>query len=371
MKRRDFITKAGAGALLGGALAACKSEQPRQATRQDTQVRRWKMVTSWPKNFPVLGTGAEHLAELITGLSDGRLQVKVYAAGELVPALEVFDAVSQGVAEMGHGSAYYWKGKNPVFQFFSAVPFGMNWSEMNAWLYYGEGLTLWEEAYLPFGVVPLPAGNTCMQMGGWFNREINSVSDLRGLKMRIPSLGGEVLRRVGALPVTLPGGELLTAMQTGAIDATEWINPYADLAFGLHKVAEYCYYPGWHEPGATLECTIRRDAFEPLPDDLKRVIRVAAKAVNQQMTAEYTAKNDKALKELRDVHKIKFRRFPKEVLAELKSVAHSVVQELGESDDFARRVYDSYTRFQKNVLEWHSVSEKAYYEMQTELKGGL
>ncbi len=371
MRRRDFIVRAGAGAILGGTFAGCDNDrdcQVRQSESSDARTRRWKMVTTWPKNFPVLGTGAEDLAELITRLSGGRLQVKVYAAGELVPAFEGFDAVSQGVAEMGHGASYYWKGKNPTFQFFSTVPFGMNWSEMNAWLYEGGGLALWEEAYAPFGVVPMPAGNTGMQMAGWFNREINSVEDLRGLKMRIPGLGGEVLRRVGGVPVTLPGGELLTAMQTGAIDATEWINPYSDLAFGLHKVAGYYYYPGWHEPGTTLECIVRRSALEQLPDDLRQVVHAAAKVVNQQMVTEYTARNDVALKELREAHKIEIRRLPDEVLSQLKGIADRVVSEIGGNDDFARRTYDSYVKFQRKVSDWHSVSEKVYYEMQAGLQ---
>ena len=365
MKRRKFI--ASAGALASGVLAGCGNGQRHASSSSEVsrgKVRHWKMVTTWPKNFPVLGTGAETLAKTITQLSGGRLQVKVYAAGELVPAFEGFDAVSQGVAEMGHGASYYWKGKNPTFQFFSSVPFGMNHDEMNAWLYEGGGLELWEEAYAPFGVVPMPAGNTCMQMAGWFNREINGVEDLRGLKMRIPGLGGEVLRRVGGLPVTLPGGELLTAMQTGVIDATEWINPYSDLAFGLHKVARYYYYPGWHEPGTTLECIVRRDAFEELPEDLRAAVRIAAVAVNHRMAVEYAARNDGALKELRETHKISVRRLPDEVLAKLREAAASVVRELGERDDFSRRVHRSYARFQERMLDWHSISEKVYYEMQ-------
>ena len=370
MERRDFIVKAGAGALVGGALVGCNSEKQHQIDQSDTRVWHWKMITMWPRNFPGLGTGAEYLADLITKLSNGRLQVKVYAAGELVPALGCFDAVSSGVAEMGHGASYYWKGKNPVFQFFSTVPFGMNWSEMNAWLYEGDGLVLWEEAYAPFGLVPLPAGNTGMQMAGWFNREINSVADLHGLKMRIPGLGGEVLRRAGGVPVTLPGGELLTSMQTGAIDATEWINPYSDLVFGLHKVAKYYYYPGWHEPGTTLECIVQRSALEELPDYLQQVISVAAQAVNQRMVTEYTARNYDALQELLEVHKIKVLRLPNEVLTKLKEISSLVVREIGNDGDFARRVYDSYVQFHRKVSSWHSFSDQAYYEVQAAMRGG-
>ena len=369
MKRRDFIVRAGAGALVGGTLAGCGSERDKPKQRKDTPVRHWKMITAWPRNFPVLGTGAEYLADLIGKISNQRLQIKVYAAGELVPALEGFDAVSQGVAEMGHAAAYYWKGKNPAFQFFSTVPFGMNRTEMNAWLYEGGGINLWEEAYEPFGVIPMPAGNTCMQMAGWFNREINSVADLQGLKMRIPGLGGEVLRRAGGLPVTLPGGELLTAMQTGVIDATEWINPYSDLAFGLYKVAKYCYYPGWHEPGTTLECIVQKNAFEQLPDNLQQAIKTAAQVVNQRMAVEYTARNNDALKELQQKHKVDIRRLPIDVLAKLKKISDSVVREIGgnSSDDHARRVYNSYTEFHQKVQNWHSISEKAYYDVMADL----
>ncbi|MBE9567764.1 MAG: TRAP transporter substrate-binding protein, partial [Proteobacteria bacterium] len=249
MKRRDFIKQAGIGAVAATGVSA-----PAIASAKTTI--KWKMVTTWPKNFPVLGTGANELAKLITEMSDGRIKVKVYGAGELIPAFEVFDAVSRGTAQIGHGSAYYWKGKIEEAQFFSTVPFGMNAQEMTAWLYYGGGMELWKETYEPFGIIPAAAGNTNVQMAGWFNKEINGVDDLKGLKMRIPGLGGEVLKRAGGTPVNLPGGELFTSLKTGAIDATEWVGPYNDLAFGLHKAAKYYYYPGWHEPGTTLEAII-------------------------------------------------------------------------------------------------------------------
>ena len=219
MQRRDFIKKVGAGSLvLGTGVAAGRAAQAKPQYK-------WKMVTTWPKNFPGLGTEANKLAELIGQMSGGRIHVKVYGATELVPAFEVFDAVSRGTAEMGHGSAYYWKGKSEAAQFFSTVPFGLTAQEMNAWIYHGGGLELWRELYANFGLLPEPAGNTGVQMGGWFNKEINGVEDLKGLKMRIPGLGGEVLRRAGGTPVNLPGGELFTSLQSGAIDATEWVGP--------------------------------------------------------------------------------------------------------------------------------------------------
>jgi TRAP-type mannitol/chloroaromatic compound transport system substrate-binding protein len=215
MQRRELIKGIGAGSLAVGALAGGIGSAQAKAEH------RWKMVTTWPKNFPGLGTGANNLAALIGEMSGGRIEVKVFGAGELVPAFEIFDAVSRGTAEMGHGSAYYWKGKSEAAQFFSTVPFGLTAQEMNGWIYYGGGMELWKELYAKFGLVPAPAGNTGVQMGGWFNKEINSVEDLKGLKMRIPGLGGEVLARAGGTPVNLPGGELFTALQNGTIDATE------------------------------------------------------------------------------------------------------------------------------------------------------
>ncbi len=367
MKRRDFIRRAGLGTLAAGsaALAGCGEEKAPKAVAGSSADRRsfeWKMVTSWPKNFPGLGTGAARLAELITEMSGGRLTVKIYAAGELVPALGVFDAVSEGVAQMGHSGAYYWKGKSEAAQFFSAVPFGMTAQEMNGWLYFGGGLELWEKVYAPFGLVPLAGGNTGVQMAGWFNTEINSVEDLEGLKMRIPGLGGEVLRRAGGTPVNMPGGELFTSLKSGAIDATEWVGPYNDLAFGLYKAAQYYYYPGWHEPGTTLECMVNREAFDELPDDLKAIVRGAARAANADMLAEYTARNNDALQTLVDDHGVELRRLPDGVLGRLRELSHEVVGELAEKDPLAREVYESFRKFRDQARAWHDISERAYIE---------
>ena len=365
MKRRDFVRKLGAGTLLGGALSAC-GEQPQQKMsddKQDNRTWQWSMVTAWPKNFPVIGTGVEHLANLIRAMSGGRLQIKVYGSGELVPAFECFDAVSQGAVQMGHGASYYWKGKNPAFQFFSSIPFGMNMTQMNAWLYEGGGLELWEEIYSPFGVLPIPSGSTGIQMGGWFNREINSIEDLKGLKMRIPGLGGEVLGRAGVSTVTLPGSELLTSLQTGVIDALEWINPYGDLVFGLHKVAKYYYYPGWQEPTVNLECIINQQAWDELPPDLQHIVRAASKVVHHKINEEYTAFNGQALDDLVNKHNVQMRQFPESVLDELKSLSAQVMRELGESDEMTMKVYNSYMQFKKNAQTWHNISEKLYYQV--------
>ena len=363
MKRRQFLGKAGAGALLtGGVLSGCGQEAKQTVAggTSEQQSFHWKMVTTWPKNFPGLGTGANNLAKLIGEMSGGRLTVKVYGANELVPAFEVFDAVSSGTAELGHGAAYYWKGKSEAAQFFAAVPFGMTAQEMNAWLYYGGGMQLWAEVYAPFGVLPTAAGNTGMQMGGWFNKEINGVEDLEGLKMRIPGLGGEVLKRAGGTPVNLPGGEIFTSLQSGTIDATEWVGPYNDLAFGLYKAAQYYYYPGWHEPGTTLECLLNKQAFEALPADLQSIVSNACRVANADMLAEYTARNNTALQALVNEHHVDVREFPKPVLDKLRAISEEVVAEIAAQDALSAKVFESYQRFRKQVVAWHDISERTY-----------
>ena len=353
MKRRDFFKNFSSLALMGAlpSIARAKKNQPEY---------NWRMVTTWPKNFPGLGTGAQYLANTINKLSGGRIKVTVYGSGELVPAFEIFDAVSNGVAELGHGSAYYWKGKNDTFQFFSTVPFGMTANEMNSWLYKGGGMALWEEAYKDFNLVPMAAGNTGVQMGGWFNKEINSLNDLKGLKMRIPGLGGEVLKRAGGTPVNLPGGELFTALKTGTIDATEWVSPYNDLAFGLHKAAKYYYYPGWHEPGTTLECFVNKDKYEELPEDLKSILLGASKMANIDMLCEIISKNNEALEVLKNKHQVDIRSYPEEVLNELYEISTKVVKELYLSSGFAEEVYNSYSSFQKKTRNWNEISIKSY-----------
>ncbi len=364
MQRRDFLKLTGAGGL-SASLAACQPQTTSAPTREDAAEQRfnWKMYTTWPKNFPGLGTGANYLAETITQASGGRLKVTVYGAGERVPALEVFDSVSRGSAEMGHGAAYYWKGKAPASPFFTCVPFGFTAQEMNGWLYYGGGMELWRELYAKFNLVPFEAGNTGTQMGGWFRKEIRGLGDLKGLKMRIPGLGGEVMSRVGATTVNIPGGELFTALQAGTIDATEWVGPYNDLAFGLHKAATYYYYPGWHEPGPTLEAIVNQDAWNSLPADLQAIVSAAAAATGQRMLAEYTARNQAALRTLVDEHGVQVRAFPQDVIAALRDATGQVLTELAASDPMARKVYESYRSFRGAVLETTKLAEDAYLKM--------
>ena len=355
MKRRDFV--AGVGAA--GALAACSPEPGSDRPAATAQRFRWNMVTTWPPNFPGLGTGAALLASHIQEMSGGRIQIKVYAAGELVPAFEVFDAVSRGTADIGHGASYYWKGKAEASQFFTAIPFGLSAHEMNGWLYYGGGLELWQALYEPFNLVPWPAGNTGVQMGGWFNREIREVADLKGLKMRIPGFGGEVLKRAGGTPVTLPGSEIFTALQTGSIDATEWIGPYNDLAFGLNQVASYYYYPGWQEPGPALECIVNADKWAALPDDLKAIVRVACQATTTQITAEFMARNAQSLATLRADPKVQILAFPQTVLQELKRLTSEILQDLADRDETSKKIWESQKSFLATSAPWQEISEVA------------
>ncbi|MBT5098572.1 MAG: TRAP transporter substrate-binding protein [Proteobacteria bacterium] len=365
MERRHFLRYLGIGAASAG-ISACGQESSTAAAscEEKNQAKfEWKMVTTWPKNFPGLGTGAEFLAQQINEMSNGRLTVKVYGAGEIVPAFESFDAVVGGTAEMGHGSAYYWKGKNSAFQFFSTVPFGMTANEMNAWLYHGGGMELWQRAYEPFGLEPMPAGNTGVQMGGWFNKEINSLDDLRGLKMRIPGLGGEVLRLAGGTPVNVPGGDLFMSLKNGVIDATEWVGPYNDLAFGLHDAAKYYYSPGWHEPGTTLECIVNKEAMAQLPADLQSIVRNAARVTNANMMLEYVAKNNDALDVLINRHGVEVRSFPDDVIEKLRELSAQVVAEVAGNDAFSQEIYDSYLNFSNKSKAWYRLSEQAYLNL--------
>ena len=347
------------------ALVSCgggqKSQSADAGAAPAQQTFKWRMVTTWPKNLPGMGIAPETFAKKVEAMSAGRLKIHVYGAGEVVPALEVFEAVSQGTVQMGHGAAYYWKGKVPVAQFFTAVPFGLTAQEMNGWLMHGGGLELWRELYSRYNLVPFPGGNTGVQMAGWFNKEINSLADVKGLKMRIPGLGGEVFEKLGGSAINLPGGEIYTSMQTGVIDATEWVGPYNDLAFGLHQVAKYYYYPGWQEPGPNLEFIVNAEAWNQLPEDLQAIVENAALAVNASLLSEYTARNNAALRELVDEHGVELRRLPDDVLAEIEKVSAEMAADvINPEDDLAKRVFESYQRYKSDVTAYHEISEKAY-----------
>lgn len=340
-----------------------KSSAQQQGTvsaTHSTKTFTWKMVTTWPPNFPVFQEGVEQLSKEVEMMSGGRLKIQVFAGGELVPALQAFDAVSQGSVQMGHGASYYWAGKVPAAQFMASVPFGMTAKGMNAWFYQGEGLKLWRELYLPFNVIPFPAGNTGVQMGGWFKKEINTIDDFKGLKMRMPGLGGKVLSKAGGAPVLMAGGEVYTALERGVIDATEWVGPFHDERLGLYRAANYYYYPGWHEPGTTLELIINAQAWAELPEDLQKIIEVAARASNQWMFSQFEGLNIQALRTLKDKYKVNVRPFPPGVLAELKKLTQESLDEEAAKDPTFKRIYEAYKVFQTDNDAWNAISDDAY-----------
>lgn len=347
-------------------LVAC-GDSKKQSTTAPTETSaekmvNWKMVTTWPPNFPIFQEGVERFAEDVKTLTGGKLNIKVYAGGELVPPLQTFDAVSQGTVEMGHGAAYYWAGKIPAGQFFTAVPFGMNAQGMNAWLYAGGGLALWRDLYKAHNLVPFPMGNTGVQMGGWFNKKIDSVDDLKGLKMRIPGLGGKVFAKAGGTPVLMAGGEIYTALDRGTLDATEWVGPFHDERLGLYRAAKYYYYPGWHEPGPTLELTINSNAWATLDDGMKKAIETAAAASDMWMLAQFEAKNLTALRTLKDQHNVQVYAFPDEVIKALHNMTKEVLEEESAKDADFKRIYEAYKTFMADNDGWSKLSEAAYQE---------
>lgn len=351
-KSRRSLLKAAAVGVSAAAVGAL----PFIAKGKDKKTYKWSMVTTWPKNYPVLGTGAERLAQRITEMSDNRLQVKVFGSGEIVPAFEALNAVSSGTAQMSHGVAYYWKGKIPAAPFFSGVPFGMIAPEVNSWLYYGGGLELYRELYAPMNVVPFIAGNTGVQMGGWFKRKIVTPEDLKGLKIRMPGLGGDVMTKAGAVVVNIPGSELFNALKSGTIDATEWVGPYNDMAFGFHKAAPFYYHPGWHEPGTAVEVCANKQAFESLPKDLQEIVFIATQAANTDMLAEYLKFDAVAYNKILSLPDVEVLKFPDPVLKRLRDLSEEVLSDLGKQSPELKKTYNSYMAFMKLIRPFYEIS---------------
>ncbi len=365
MKRKDFFKGLAIGtisapviirALTGNSIAQNNSS----ANIISDKKYRWKMVTTWPPGFPVIGEACQLFADKVKEMSGGRMEIRVFGGGELVPALETFDAVASGTAEVGNGAAYYWAGKSPAAQFFASVPFGMNAQQVTSWIVAGGGLQLWEELYRDFGLIPMVGGNTGVQMGGWFNREINSIADLRGLKMRIPGLGGDVLAKAGGSPVLLAGGEIYTSLELGVIDASEWLSPFHDYLMGFQDIAKYYYTPGWHEPGTALEFIFNKKQFDSLPADLQAILRSAAMHSHVWMFAQMEAKNSETLTKLL-AEGVDIRTFPQEVLDQLRIYTNQVIGEMTAKDAFTKRVYESYDSFRKKATNWAKISEKQFY----------
>jgi TRAP-type mannitol/chloroaromatic compound transport system substrate-binding protein len=359
LQRRAFL-----GAAAAAAAAAAASSFPAPAIAQGRM--EWRMATAWPKNFPALGTQAEKLAQRIGQMSDGKLTVKVYAAGEIVPALQVFDAVSNGTVELGHDAAYYHLGKHRQNAFFTTVPFGLSPDEHAAWITYGGGQQLWDEHYARFNLKPFLCGDTGTQTLGWYRKEMKTPEDYKGLKKRMPGLGGEVIKKLGATVVLLPGGEIFPALQSGTVDAAEWVGPYNDLAFGFHQVAKFYYGPGFHEPNAGLELLVDKRKYDALPADLKQVVAVAAQASHTETLAEFTMRSAEALNTLRTKHDIQLRRVSNELLIAFGNAAGEVMaEERDKADAMGKKIIESYVNARRDLLSYTRGSEQAYLNART------
>ncbi|MGB1714179.1 MAG: TRAP transporter substrate-binding protein [Arenicellales bacterium] len=361
MERRDFLKKAGAGtAVAAGTLAAPAIVKAR------TEIA---MVTTWPRDFPGLGTGAQRFAESLSELSDGRLNVTYYASGERVKPFDSFDEVASGNAQMYHAADYYWKGKHPGWAYFTAVPFGFVYSEINAWINWGGGQELWDELAGEFGLKCLTCGNTGVQMGGWFRKEINSADDLKGLKMRIPGLGGDVMAKLGASPVSLPGSQIYENLMSGAIDATEWVGPWNDSYMKFYEAAKYYYFPGMHEPASMLAVGMNKSWWDGLSKTDQALIKAAAHQENDRMMSEYNAKNGAALDKLITEQGIQVREFNDDVYDAFGEAAEEVFEEVRAHSELANRIHESFVATRKDVGRWMNLSDQPYLRQRNRVLG--
>jgi TRAP-type mannitol/chloroaromatic compound transport system substrate-binding protein len=360
MQRRRFIVRAGAVVAASGSVALASA--PNVIAQPKFQ---WRMPTTWTPALDVMQGAAQQVARVIGELSGGRLKIEVFPAGQIMPPLGCFDAASQGTVESYMGASYYWAAKDPAVQWFTSVPFGMNPGGMDTWYLHGDGLKLWEETYAAFNLVPRPGIATGPQMAGWFRRKINTLADYKGLRMRIPGLGGRVVAKAGTSVVLTPGGEIYAALERGVIDATEWVGPHDDMRLGLQNTARYYYYPGWHEPATTLEFVFNRKAYEALPVDLRRIVDYAVVSSQVHGLMEYEAKNTIALEKLKTEFKgkVEVLQLPVLVLRDLKKLSGEVLREESEKSRMARKVYASFTKFQAQLSSWRSISEGAYHQL--------
>ncbi|APX89110.1 ABC transporter substrate-binding protein [Brevirhabdus pacifica] len=357
MHRRKFIAA-------GTTLAAAPLAAPSIARAQTSF--NWKMTNAYGPGSPfyVEGPGSPtDFCKKVAAMSDGRLTIQHFAAGELIPALEGFDAVRSGAVEMNAANAYFWAGKLPAAQYFTTVPFGLNFQGMNAWLYHAGGMELWDELYAPLGMKALPMGNTGVQMTGWFRKPIETVADFDGLKMRIPGLAGKVYAQLGVDVKLLPGGEIFPALERGVIDAAEFVGPYQDRRLGLQNAAKYYYTTGWHEPSNTTELLIGKAAWDSLPDDLKAIVETAAMACNLESHAWSEANNAAALKDLVENEGVIADVLPEDVVAELKSVTDKVLEEGAAADPATRKVHDAFMAFKAEHQAWSRISEAPLFAL--------
>lgn len=375
MKRREFLGMATKGAVGAAALGivgcGAQSEDATSgviaedelidAVQSDSSLPEitWEIATSWPLSLDTIYGGAVSFAETVTRLSKGKFNITARAAGELAPGLEVLNVVEDGSVPVGHTASYYYIGKSPATAFGTAIPFGLTARQQNAWWYEGGGQEIMQEFYADrFGVIQFLAGNTGVQMGGWFNKEINSIADIAGLKMRIPGLGGEVMDRIGATVQVLAGGEIYQALQTGAIDAAEWVGPYDDTTMGFQEVTSFYYYPGWWEPGPSLEVQINLAEFNALPEEYREIIRTASYVANTTMMARYDAKNPAALQALLDSD-VELRPFPDDVMEAAEGAAFELYDELAANDTDYNSIFTQWKGFRDSIQRWHGYAEKA------------
>jgi len=353
MHRRDFLTGAGAAML---PLAAAQAAPAASTSLPEI---RWRLASSFPKSLDTIYGAAEALSKRVAALTAGKFQIRVFAGGELVPGLQVLDAVGNGTAECGHSAGYYYVGKNLALAFDTAVPFGLTARQQNAWMYAGGGLSALRALYAKYNVVQFPGGNTGTQMGGWFRKPIKSLADLRGLKMRIPGIGGQIMARLGAVPQTLPGSDIYPALERGAIDAAEWVGPYDDEKLGFHKIARHYYYPGWWEGGPQLSFYVNQASWKALPEVYRQAFEVAAAEANQLMLAQYDAKNSPAL--LRLVGQgVQLHAFPKDVMLAARRATFELYEDAAKTNPDFAAIYRPWKQFRDTEFQWFKVAEAAY-----------
>ncbi len=365
MSRRDFL-KTGAAAGVGAVATAGTIMSAPAIAKERIEIA---MVSTWPRDFPGLGTAAQRFAQRVQDMSDGRIQVTYYAAGERVKPFDSFDEVASGNAQMYHAAEYYWKGKHPGFAYFTAVPFGLTYSEINAWVRFGGGQELWDELAGGFGLKGLLCGNTGVQMGGWFRKEMNSADDFKGLKMRIPGLGGDVLAKLGASPVSLPGGQIYENLISGAIDATEWVGPWNDYIMKFYEAAKYYYYPGMHEPGAALACGVNKKFWDGLSKSDQILIEAASATENDYMMSEYNANNGKFLTKLISEQGVKLRKFSDEIYDSFGEAADEVFEEVVNHSDLAKRIHNGFLGARQEIGAWQNIADVEYLRQRNRVLG--
>lgn len=360
IKRRKLLGYAATGVATTAALAACNTTNTGPAVQGSSlPTVRWKMATSWPTSLDTLYGAAEIVAQRVGELTDGRFTIQTFAAGEIVPGLQVLDAIQQGTVECGHSASYYYIGKNPALAFGTCVPFGLNAQQQMAWLYQGGGIEAMNKLYSDFNAIAFPAGNSGVQMGGWFKKEVNTVADLNGLKMRIPGLGGEVLSRLGVNVQVLPGGEIFLALERGAIDAAEFVGPYDDEKLGLNDAADFYYYPGWWEPGSSFDLQINLNAWNQLPKEYQEILKTAAAEANIQTLAKYDVQNPQALQRLIEGG-TQLRAYSQEILQASQQESIALMEEMAGKEASFREVYEPWKQFRDSIRQWHAIGEFAY-----------